>query len=193
MAKQSSIIFVTGGVRSGKSAYAEDLAEKWWNATPKGNLHYIATMQVSDQELANRIARHQNDRKKSGLPWLTWEKSTGVGELATRFLSNDIVLLDCLTNWLNNEFFSSNHWRDEQFRTNLFQQMWEGLWAISLCVNKLIIVSNEVLHDAILDNDLVLYYSELLGKLHQKIVNQAYEAILVESGTPIFVKGSESA
>ncbi|WP_033827919.1 bifunctional adenosylcobinamide kinase/adenosylcobinamide-phosphate guanylyltransferase [Bacillus andreraoultii] len=191
MASQLPIIFVTGGVRSGKSGYAEELAEKWWITEPKGKLHYIATMQVTDSELETRISHHQLGRKESGLPWYTWEKPTSIGELANHFSKNDTVLLDCLTTWLNNELLVSGAWQNGEFRADLLNKMWCELQSIASHVNKLIIVSNEVLSEPIATNELVLFYCELLGKLHQQIVRYASQAILVEVGIPVYMKGRE--
>ncbi len=62
MASDSSIIFITGGVRSGKSRFAEKTAATWWQQSPTGTLHYIATMQATDSEMEKRIDRHKKDR-----------------------------------------------------------------------------------------------------------------------------------
>ena len=55
----------------------------------------------------------------------------------------------------------------------------------------MIIVSNEVLHEPIGDNELILTYSRLLGKLHQSIVKDCREAYLVEMGIPVQMKGEK--
>ncbi|WP_363551394.1 bifunctional adenosylcobinamide kinase/adenosylcobinamide-phosphate guanylyltransferase [Caldifermentibacillus hisashii] len=192
MASDSSIIFITGGVRSGKSRFAEKTAATWWQQSPTGTLHYIATMQATDSEMEKRIDRHKKDRTKGGLPWRTWEKPVSVGDLAYHFRQEDIVLLDCLTTWLNNEFFfASDDWKAAQFHDDLFDKMWYGIDRIRSHVNKLIIVSNEVLHEPLANNELVLAYSRILGLLHRQIVTNAYQAILIEAGTPIFMKEGE--
>lgn len=192
MASDSSIIFITGGVRSGKSRFAEKTAATWWQQSPTGTLHYIATMQATDSEMEKRIDRHKKDRIKEGLPWRTWEKPVSVGDLACHFRQEDIVLLDCLTTWLNNEFFfASDGWDDAQFHEDLFDKMWNGIDKIRSHVNKLIIVSNEVLHEPLANNELVIAYSRILGLLHRQIVANAYQAILIEAGIPIFMKEGE--
>ena len=108
----------------------------------------------------------------------------------SNFKCNDIVLLDCLTTWLNNElFFVEDQWQDEQFQADLFEQMCQGIHAISRKVQTLIIVSNEVFMNQSSNNELVLIYRQLLGKLHQSIVKSAHQAFLVEAGIPILMKG----
>ncbi len=190
MAHESSISFITGGVRSGKSSFAERMAMELAQSFNESQLQYIAAMQPSDAEMKQRISRHKEVRVQSGYCWKTWEKPILIGELARTFKSNDIVLLDCLTTWLNNELFIvEDKWQDEQFQADLFEQMCQGIHAISLKVKALIIVSNEVFYESIQQNELVLIYSKLLGKLHQYIVTTAKQAFLVEAGIPILMKG----
>lgn len=190
MAQHSSITFITGGVRSGKSHFAEKLAGEISKTEPLGQLHYIAAMQPSDEEMKQRIRVHQDDRMHSGLVWNTWEKSTSIGDLAGNFREKDVVLLDCLTTWLNNElFFEKDGWKDAAFLNELFEKIWNGILSISRNVNTLIIVSNEVFYEPIDSNDLVFVYSSLLGNLHQKVVAEARLAYLVEAGIPIVMKG----
>lgn len=190
MAQNSSIIFITGGVRSGKSTFAEKFAEASWKRNESGQLHYLASMQPSDEEMKRRIHVHQDSRMHSGLQWNTWEKPTSIGDLAEHFSSHDVVLLDCLTTWLNNElFYQEDGWQDRVFITQLFKKMWNDMKKISQSVNTFIIVSNEVLNEPIDHQDLVFTYRFLLGNLHQRIVVEAQEAYLVEVGIPILMKG----
>ena len=191
MAQNSSIIFITGGVRSGKSSFAERIAEASWKRTESGQLHYIASMQPSDKEMRKRILIHQEDRLKSGLQWKTWERPTAIGDLAEQFRSGDVVLFDCLTTWLNNElFYQEDGWQDGAFINQLFEKMWSHIIEISQSVKTFVIVSNEVLNEPIQQNhDLVFTYRCLLGNLHQRIVREAEEAYLVEAGIPITMKG----
>ena len=190
MAHDSSIIFITGGVRSGKSRFAEKMATELSKSSNRSMLHYIAAMQPSDSEMRQRIGLHQEERLQSGYRWQTWEKPVSIGELASIFKSDDIVLLDCLTTWLNNElFFVENKWQDERFQMALFEKMRSGIKSISQQVKALIIVSNEVLYEPIGNNDLVLIYSRMLGKLHQDLVGNAHQAFLVEAGIPVLMKG----
>lgn len=192
MAQHSSITFITGGVRSGKSTFAEKMASVSWKAENYGQLHYIAAMQPSDEEMKQRIEKHQEDRGRSGLNWKTWEKPTSISELAVNFSHEDVVLLDCLTTWLNNELFLKvDRWQDESFLRELYEKIWNEIEVISRKVKSFIIVSNEVLNEPLQTNDLVLIYSSLLGSLHQRIVAQSRQAYLVEAGIPILMKGDE--
>ncbi|USK55463.1 bifunctional adenosylcobinamide kinase/adenosylcobinamide-phosphate guanylyltransferase [Cytobacillus solani] len=189
MAKQSSLIFISGGVRSGKSSFAERLAANIVNQTA-GNLHYIAAGQSSDPEMEMRIARHQKDRTKSGLNWKTWEQPRDLKRLSRVFTSNDVVLLDCLTTLLNNEFFTKEDlWKESFFQEQIMCSIIEGVGEIAKSCRALIIVSNEVLNEMINNNELVFTYGRMLGSLHQQIVTIAKEAYLVEAGIPVRMKG----
>ncbi|WP_066301746.1 bifunctional adenosylcobinamide kinase/adenosylcobinamide-phosphate guanylyltransferase [Bacillus sp. FJAT-29937] len=188
---ESTIIFISGGVRSGKSSFAEQLAAGEAEKTG-GQLHYIAAGQASDSEMKERIRRHQKDRLNSGLSWQTWEKSTKLQELSGVFTNTDIILLDCLTTLLNNELFSvDEQWVKREYQQKVMQGILEGIEQISRGCHRLIVVSNEVLNEPLESNELVFIYGRMLGQLHQQIVANARQAFLVESGIPILMKGKE--
>ncbi|MBM4763260.1 bifunctional adenosylcobinamide kinase/adenosylcobinamide-phosphate guanylyltransferase [Bacillus sp. B15-48] len=191
MAGQSSIIFITGGVRSGKSSFAEKMAVEMVGDTGK-QLHYIATGQASDYEMEARIAKHKKDRLESGFYWNTWEQSFQLEKIEDVFNMEDIVLLDCLTTLLNNEFFQGeDQWRDRLFQQQLIGSVLKAVTTIASNCQALIVVSNEVLNDVIVDDELVLTYQKMLAVLHHEMVKMAKKAFLVESGFPLLMKGAE--
>lgn len=199
MAEQSNLIFISGGVRSGKSQFAEKLAVDLSGLTPgieasdsPYQLHYIAAGQASDEEMKTRISRHQTDRHLSGLNWKTWEQPIRLSELSDVFSSNDVVLLDCLTTLLNNEFFKEvNLWKNIRFQEQVMAEILEAIEKITNSCRALIVVSNEVFYDTSGDQELIFIYKKILGKLHQKVVAKAKKAYLVESGIPLLMKGGE--
>ncbi|WP_085991582.1 bifunctional adenosylcobinamide kinase/adenosylcobinamide-phosphate guanylyltransferase [Oceanobacillus senegalensis] len=189
MEKTSMLTFITGGVRSGKSSIAEKLAIKAASEID-GQLHYVATSKLTDKEMADRIKRHQKDRKCSSYPWNTWEKESNLEVLSTSFTKNDIVLLDCMTTWLSNELFSEHEmWKKRE--SEVVHHMIKAVHHISESCHHLIIVSNEVFFEPVYENELVFTYCRLLGKLHQEIVRIANQAYLVEFGLPITMKGGK--
>ncbi|MDQ0413299.1 bifunctional adenosylcobinamide kinase/adenosylcobinamide-phosphate guanylyltransferase [Mesobacillus stamsii] len=192
MAGESSLIFITGGVRSGKSRFAENLAGEW-QAKYSGQLHYVAAGQPSDQEMKERILRHQRDRELSGLHWRIWEIPRNLSQLSIVLTKNDIVLLDCLTTLLNNEFFHID-WQQEQVEVSkrIETKIINDLKQVAQQTRALIVVSNEVLGAAIPDEAMVFTYARILGKLHQAIVKEADFAYLVEAGVPMRRKGEVS-
>lgn len=189
MASRAPIVFISGGVRSGKSSFAEnftiDSARK-----KNAKLHYIAPGQASDAEMAARIEKHQKDRHESGLCWQTWEQSTEIASIADYFTNQDVVLLDCLTTLLNNEFFKSEgRWKDPAFQQEVKYSIIDGIAAIAGRCQMLVVVSNELFSDSMVDERLILSYKKLLGEIHQLVVSMATEAYLVEAGIPLVMKG----
>ena len=94
------ILLVTGGCRSGKSAYAQRRAM----AVP-GQRAYVATCPVVDEETARRIAAHRRAREGQG--WLTIEEPTDLEGVLRRHAAMDVLLVDCLTLWINNLLYEA--------------------------------------------------------------------------------------
>lgn len=87
--------FITGGARSGKSAYAEQLA-----VTLERPVTYVATAEAKDPEMAERIARHRQRRPAS---WTTIEEARAVAEVVERIgQQNQAIIIDCLTLLITN-------------------------------------------------------------------------------------------
>ncbi|MFH7818083.1 bifunctional adenosylcobinamide kinase/adenosylcobinamide-phosphate guanylyltransferase [Neobacillus thermocopriae] len=187
MAASSSLIFITGGVRSGKSSFAEQLAIEFADKTG-GNLTYIATGVPSDQEMKLRIEKHQRDRQAKGFNWRTLEQPVNMGDLASKISENDIILLDCVTTLLNNELFMN--WNgDEDHLAAVKERIQTGIMELRNRAQAVIVVSNEVLHEPIFHDHFIMTYGKLLGQIHQFLVSLADQAYLVEAGIPIMMKG----
>ena len=94
-----NIIFITGGARSGKSTFAEKYCRD------KGtDLGYIATAEILDNEMKDRVDKHRDQR---GTSWTTYEKSLQIEKYAGEILdAHDYVLLDCITMYISNIMFS---------------------------------------------------------------------------------------
>ncbi|KMM36716.1 bifunctional adenosylcobinamide kinase/adenosylcobinamide-phosphate guanylyltransferase [Guptibacillus hwajinpoensis] len=183
----AKVIFISGGVRSGKSRFAEKRA-----TTIAGSggqfLHYIACGEPSDSEMRERIAHHKRQRAEAPIEWETFECPTAIGNVAPHLSPNGVVLLDCLTTLLSNELFKTGDWSDQAFQEKVMQSIKSDLASIGKRCATLIIVSNELGHEP-LKTDLVQVYARLLGELHQWIVEQSNEAYLVENGIPRLMKG----
>jgi adenosylcobinamide kinase / adenosylcobinamide-phosphate guanylyltransferase len=184
----ASLIFISGGVRSGKSSFAEKMALELARENG-GQLNYLATGVASDQEMWERIAKHQRDREAETFKWRTIEQSQNIGETAVFFNDDDIILLDCVTTLLNNELFSANQSWDESFLKQVMETIITGIIEIRDRAKVLIVVSNEVFHESMAENDLVFSYGRILGKIHQKLVEAADKACLVEAGIAMNMKG----
>ena len=88
------ILFVTGGARSGKSTFAEHLARQ--SGAP---VVYLATMEAGDEELLDRIQRHQSRRPSA---WTTIEEPLALADALSRAAPDACVLIDCLSLWVTN-------------------------------------------------------------------------------------------
>jgi adenosylcobinamide kinase/adenosylcobinamide-phosphate guanylyltransferase len=166
------VTLVLGGARSGKSHYAEGLARR-----PGGQPTYIATAEITDAEMRERIARHREDR---GVRWRTIEAPL---DLVTALLQADgpksFTLIECLTVWINNLIY---HGKDvagevENFRT-------------SLAGNKghVVIVANEVGLGIVPDNALARRFRDEAGRANQAIADVADEVVFVAAGLPMMLK-----
>jgi adenosylcobinamide kinase/adenosylcobinamide-phosphate guanylyltransferase len=173
------LIFISGGARSGKSAFAEQLVLQ---AAEPGHLHYIATSEITDAEMNNRILHHQKRRTDE---WGTWEQSTKIDELAPQFSKKDCVLLDCLTILTANELFQGgNRQCEHTVRTKLIHSIEQFNH-----VKVLVIVSNDLFSGQLPRDEGSFIYMKLLGSLHQEIVRMADCAYQVNHGIPKKMKG----
>ncbi|MBS3998220.1 MAG: bifunctional adenosylcobinamide kinase/adenosylcobinamide-phosphate guanylyltransferase, partial [Hydrogenophaga sp.] len=95
--------FILGGQRSGKSRRAELLARDWLSASPAHRAVLVATGQPWDDEMRQRIARHQTDRTLRVPGMSTVEEPLALAEAVWRHSqAHTVVVVDCLTLWLTN-------------------------------------------------------------------------------------------
>lgn len=172
------MIFITGGVRSGKSAFAEQVAAKM--GTEK-HYYYVATGVAFDEEMKNRIARHQEDRKQQELNWVTAEMQVEVPEQLQHLGKRDVVLFECVTTWLSNVLYKSEDSlaRRETIH-NCIETLQKQLLAWQAQGATIIIVSNEVLDELPSHYEEVNLYRKLLGELHQWLAKHCDEAYEVQ-------------
>lgn len=170
----NQLIFITGGVRSGKSAFAEKIAIEKYNEHQQ-NIYYLATGVAFDDEMKERIYHHQIQRTESKVQWKTVEFE---GDIPTFHFSNgDIILWDCITTWVNNILYITENKQErlkeihcfiEQFKKTIMDWKEQGA--------QVLLVSNEVLDEMKSTYEEVNLYRKILGNLHQWIVNVCDEA-----------------
>lgn len=186
--RENKLIFISGGVRSGKSTFAEQLATSIAikNDEP---LYYIATSKADDQEMKKRIERHQNERMSSGFDWHTIEISENFSTEVTRLPISGVVLMDCLTVLTANELFQQLVPETEILILSelVKQRILDGLRELRKKTSTLLVVSNEIHYEY--NHDVyVQTYQRLLGELHQEVVNQSTQSYLVEASIPLLMK-----
>lgn len=167
-----AITFITGGQRSGKSSYAQQLAE-----TASKHPIYLATARHWDDDFNRRIQRHQADR---GGQWTTIEEEKHLGSLA---LENKTVLLDCITLWLTNIFHDNSY--DVEVTLKVAQNEWD-LFAKKN--NQLFVVSNELGMSLHAQDEASRKFTDLQGWMNQYIAKRSERVILMIAGLPLIVK-----
>ena len=168
-----TITFITGGARSGKSHYAQQLAERW-----SSNPVYLATAHIWDEDFAARVRRHQADRDER---WTTIEEEK---YLSRHHLEGKTVMLDCVTLWLTNLFYNSN----ESIDAILEEAMQEWTRFVTQDI-RLIAVSNELGMGIHPDNEIARKFADLQGWMNQYIAAMSDAVYLMIAGIPVRIKG----
>jgi adenosylcobinamide kinase/adenosylcobinamide-phosphate guanylyltransferase len=168
-----SVVLVLGGARSGKSRIAQDLAE-----AHDGPLTFVATAEVFDAEMADRVSRHKADR---GSRWSLAEVPLEVPQfLAGAEAGAATILVDCLTVWLGNLM---HHEQDVP------QAMAVLLAALQTPRSAPIyLVSNEVGQGIVPDNAMARAFRDHAGRLNQRVASIADEVLFVTAGIPQILK-----
>lgn len=167
-------ILITGGARSGKSAWAERRA-----LHPSGRAIYIATAEAHDAEMAARIADHQARRGPE------WENRHAPLDLCGALRDSDggtPRLVDCLTLWLTNLMLAEMDWRAEG------TALADTLAGQSAPV---VLVTNEVGAGIVPENALARAFRDAAGWLNQTVAQAADEVWLCVAGYPVKVKPND--
>jgi len=169
------ITLITGGGRSGKSAYALKIAKKCKKKA------FIATAQPFDDEMKERIALHKRDRDPSF--FLIEEPYDLAGAIQSLPGEMEIAIIDCITVWVGNCLHKQE---SDQKEIPGLQKFIESL-KNSPC--DLLIVTNEVGMGIIPDNELSRKYRDIIGTINRRIADLAQQVILMVSGIPVVIKG----
>lgn len=171
---------VLGGIRSGKSAYAEKLAQESGK-----DLVYLATAQVWDKEMRERVLIHQQRRSSA---WLLVESPLQLAQALTEHASpQSCILVDCLTLWLTNCLC---HSEDELANRALWQEEKQQLLSLLRTTpSHIIFVSNEVGSGIVPLGELSRRFADEAGLLHQELAKICDNVTLVMAGLPLVLKG----
>ena len=169
----SKLTLVLGGAASGKSAYAETLVLRDSRAPI-----YVATAQVFDDEMAQKVTRHRDMR---GDGWTTIEEPFAVADKLAKITDSQTVLIDCATLWLTNIMLGDY---DVQAEISALTA------ALRNCNGPVVIVSNEVGQGIVPDNALSRRFRNAQGTLNQAIAAEADNVVAVMAGLPLALKGT---
>ncbi|TSA48719.1 MAG: bifunctional adenosylcobinamide kinase/adenosylcobinamide-phosphate guanylyltransferase [Deltaproteobacteria bacterium] len=181
----AEIILITGGSRSGKSAFAQKTAE----ALP-GPRAYIATSPVIDPEMEERIRKHREARRGKG--WETIEETIDLAGVIRRSVTCRVLLVDCLTLWINNLLYEAEKRGDIFTEEAAVGRCRELIDACGAFGGTVIFVTNEVGMGIVPDNETTRRFRDIAGRCNQEIAAAADTVTLVVSGIPLSLKMTAS-
>ena len=182
----SKIYYVTGGARSGKSSFAEKIAENY------SDVGYIATAIVTDEEMEERINNHKSTRPKD---WETYETYKDI-DVVLKTSPCKTFLLDCLTIMTTNilmEFSLDGQGLDIKSEKVISDKVLREIMNLVVAAKELdktlIVVSNEVGMGIVPEGRLSRLFRDVSGRANQLMASLCDEAYLLVSGIPIKIKG----
>ncbi len=174
----NKIVLVIGGCRSGKSDYALNEANK---ESEKSKL-FIATCVPTDDEMKERVDKHQKDRDST---WATLETPLLIHkEIDKNSKDRDIIIVDCLTLWTTNLIMK---------RDNI-DEIKADIKSLVLSLDKakkdctVYLVTNEVGLGIVPENKLARYFRDVAGLVNQEIAKCADEVVMSVAGIPVKIK-----
>ncbi len=181
------MILVTGGARSGKSAFTEKMA-----AVQCQQVLYIATSVIMDSEMAQRVARHQADRPSH---WRTWEGYLNLGEVIRQQGKIDEgVMLECITTMIAHLLFDASHGEPPEtldfapLETFVEQQITDVIDACQQSESPVYLVTNELGMGIVPENRLSRHFVDIAGRANQRLAAAADEVWMVVSGIGVKLK-----
>ena len=186
---KSQIILCSGGARSGKSEFAERLA-----LATEGRKAYVATGQAFDDEMIDRIKKHQERR---GEIWNNFEVPLYLAkEWQNISQTADVILIDCLTMFTTNHMMAHGSIQGQQdanqLEATVLTELETLLAAINSCEGKTVIfVTNEIGLGIVPDNKLARYFRDIAGRVNRTVATAADKLFLTISGVTIELKSQE--
>ena len=172
------IVLILGGARSGKSSWALKYTEKNYDS-----YMFLATAEVMDDEMADRVRLHKEDR---GPQWKLREEPLAIADvLKTGCEGVEAVLIDCMTIWLSNVLLKEGEEKVPIYRNRLIE-------ALVQSAHSVIIVSNEVGTGIVPEHPLGRLYRDMAGSLNQKLAATADKVVMTVAGLPIYLKQPSS-
>ena len=182
-------VLITGGARSGKSRFAQELAIR-----VNESVLFVATAQAGDEEMQERIQRHKKARPAS---WNTLEATTNIGsQISQEIAGARVVIIDCIALLVNNIFSQYSDPNGEQTAAPLIEEKVIGeINELVECINKtdarFIIVTNEIGLGLVPISRIGRLYRDVMGKANQRLAQEAEEVYLMVAGLPVQIKPSQ--
>lgn len=177
-------ILITGGARSGKSAFAESLFQ------PQTEVVYLATARIDDDEMRERVKRHQQLRPSN---WPTIERTYELHAVCD--IASPVILLDCISVLTSNIMFDATENQErippdvqQQVEDAVIKELEQLITAVREKHGMLVMVTNEVGDAIVPDNHVARVYRDILGRVNQRIAVLCDEVYLVTCGIPLQLK-----
>jgi adenosylcobinamide kinase / adenosylcobinamide-phosphate guanylyltransferase len=180
----AEVILITGGSRSGKSGYAQKLAE----ALP-GPRAYVATCPDIDPEMARRVEKHRDSRRAGD--WETIEETVDLAGAIRRAGIYRVLLVDCLTLWVNNLLYEAGSRGDIFTEEATAVRCREVIDACGAFPGTILFVTNELGMGIVPDNEAARRFRDCAGRCNQMFAEEAGTVTLVVSGLPLQLKNMQ--
>jgi len=176
------LIFILGGARSGKSAYAQQLAKEIGKERG-GRVVYVATAGAGDEEMHARIERHRRSRPSR---WETVEAPVGVAAVVAEVgIERAALIVDCLTLLMSNLLLAEDEDVDaERAAQRVLREVEELIEAVQATEADVIVVSNEVGMGVVPSTRLGRLFQDIAGQAHQLLARAADEVYFMLAGLP---------
>ncbi len=178
-----NITLILGGARSGKSAYAQKLAEESGQSVT-----FLATAQALDEEMSTRIQKHKSERPAH---WQTMEVPLDISS-HIKEIQSEVVLLDCITLFISNllmEFVKDDLVEEAPFLQAVQKEMEKLLLELRASKQDWMIISNEVGLGLVPPYQMGRVYRDGLGWANQRLAREAHKVVFMVAGIPMLVKG----
>lgn len=179
----SRITLILGGARSGKSSNALRLAEEL-----RKSVTFIATAQATDDEMSARIQKHKVERPAG---WETLELPLDITPNVLQ-IKSEVVVLDCITLWVTNlmmQYVADDLVDESPFMQTAQAETESLVAAIRKTEQEWLIVSNEVGFGLVPPYQMGRVFRDALGRVNQRLAQEADAVILMVAGIPMIVKG----
>jgi adenosylcobinamide kinase/adenosylcobinamide-phosphate guanylyltransferase len=183
--------FILGGQRSGKSRRAEMLARDWLLQSPDHKAVLIATAQPWDDEMRERITRHQQDRAERVPGMRTVEEPLQLAQAITQHsTAQTLLVVDCLTLWLTNLLMPSGNLKPNNAPApSAYAQAAMLMIAIHATPGPLVLVGNEIGLGVIPMGRETRDFVDALGRLNQEVAEACERVTFMAAGLPLTLKG----